>query len=194
MTASTSPSTRTRQPTAKRREAIIDAAANLFREVGYGAASIDAIAGAVGITGPGIYRHFKGKSAILVAVIERAVGRAKARLEINSSRVSDDPPLKRIASALVDLSLDPANSLDLIRMATQELTEADRSSLAALGDTVRDLIARTVSTARPKVPQDECRLLAEAALGVVGHVSTNPIRSAGEIDRFCSAVEAVLRS
>jgi AcrR family transcriptional regulator len=46
------------------------AAARLFRQRGYQEIGIDEIGAAVGISGPAIYRHFKGKHALLAAIIE----------------------------------------------------------------------------------------------------------------------------
>ena len=61
-------------PTARgrrRRELILDAAMELFDRRGYHATSIDEIGSAAGITGPGVYRHFDGKEALLLAVFDR---------------------------------------------------------------------------------------------------------------------------
>jgi AcrR family transcriptional regulator len=54
-----------------RREEILDAAAVLFAERGYHGVSIDDLGAAVGITGPGIYRHFGGKEDILAQMLLR---------------------------------------------------------------------------------------------------------------------------
>ena len=52
-----------RARTGTRREEILDAAARLFAERGYHGVSIDDIGAAVGMSGPGFYRHFAGKEA-----------------------------------------------------------------------------------------------------------------------------------
>ena len=48
-----------------RREEILGAAAELFASRGFHGVSIDDIGAAVGMSGPGIYRHFPGKEAVL---------------------------------------------------------------------------------------------------------------------------------
>ncbi len=53
-----------------RRGKIVAAAAELFAAGGYPAAGMDQIGAAAGITGPGIYRHFDSKAAILAAVFD----------------------------------------------------------------------------------------------------------------------------
>jgi AcrR family transcriptional regulator len=54
-----------------RREEILDAAAVLFAERGYHGVSIDDLGAAVGISGPGIYRHFGGKEDVLAQMLLR---------------------------------------------------------------------------------------------------------------------------
>ncbi|MFD9667147.1 TetR/AcrR family transcriptional regulator [Rhodococcus sp. NPDC059968] len=53
--------------------AILDATLELWRELGYSAVSIDAIAARAGVSKPTIYRRWPGRQAILVAAIERLV-------------------------------------------------------------------------------------------------------------------------
>jgi AcrR family transcriptional regulator len=48
-----------------RREEILTAAAGLFARRGFHGVSIDDLGAAVGMSGPGIYRHFAGKDAVL---------------------------------------------------------------------------------------------------------------------------------
>jgi AcrR family transcriptional regulator len=62
------------------REALLDAAMEVFAASGYASATVDAIAQAAGMSKAGFYWHFAGKEAIFAAVIARyapfeAVGR-----------------------------------------------------------------------------------------------------------------------
>jgi AcrR family transcriptional regulator len=61
--------------TVPRREQLLEAAAVLFAERGYHAVGIDDIGAAAGISGPGVYRHFPGKQALLAALCDRALAR-----------------------------------------------------------------------------------------------------------------------
>ncbi|WP_418061901.1 TetR/AcrR family transcriptional regulator [Pimelobacter simplex] len=56
-----------------RREAALAAAVRLFAERGYQVVGMDDIGAAAGISGPTLYHHFPGKSAILVEVIMRCL-------------------------------------------------------------------------------------------------------------------------
>ena len=58
-----------------RRTLLLEAAADLFASGGYHAVGIDEIGAAAGITGPGVYRHFPSKQALLEALCDRAMTR-----------------------------------------------------------------------------------------------------------------------
>jgi AcrR family transcriptional regulator len=61
--------------TVPRREQLLEAAAALFAERGFHDVGIDDIGAAAGISGPGVYRHFASKQALLEALCDRAMGR-----------------------------------------------------------------------------------------------------------------------
>ncbi|MET9845261.1 TetR/AcrR family transcriptional regulator [Streptomyces ossamyceticus] len=65
--------TRTDAPT--RREQILKEAARLFAERGFHGVGVDEIGAAVGISGPGLYRHFAGKDAMLAELLVGISGR-----------------------------------------------------------------------------------------------------------------------
>lgn len=52
------------------KERILDAAIELFSKKGYDGVGVDEIAETIGMKGPSLYRHFKGKEAILEAIID----------------------------------------------------------------------------------------------------------------------------
>jgi TetR/AcrR family transcriptional regulator len=54
-------------------EQILDVAEDAFAERGFDAASLSEIAVTVGISGPGIYKHFKSKRAVYEAVMARLI-------------------------------------------------------------------------------------------------------------------------
>jgi AcrR family transcriptional regulator len=52
-----------------RREQILDTAAELFARHGFHGVSIADLGAACGVTGPALYKHFRGKQAILAAML-----------------------------------------------------------------------------------------------------------------------------
>lgn len=55
------------------REQLIDAAARVFAQLGFEAASLDEVAAAAGYTKGAVYSNFKSKTDLLVALIERRI-------------------------------------------------------------------------------------------------------------------------
>lgn len=58
------------EPSTDKRSAIVEAAARVFLDQGYGAASMDAIAAEAGVSKQTVYSHFGAKDALFEAIIE----------------------------------------------------------------------------------------------------------------------------
>lgn len=78
------------------------AAAVLFRQRGYQEIGIDEIGAAVGISGPAIYRHFRGKDALLAAIIEAHLH----TLRETWRRLGGTERPSAILEAVIDTALD----------------------------------------------------------------------------------------
>ncbi|WP_162616467.1 TetR/AcrR family transcriptional regulator [Xylanimonas allomyrinae] len=72
------------------RERLLDAAAEVFARVGFGAASVEAIADAAGFTRGAFYSNFESKEALFLALIERQGRRHVAALEAAVARLDAD--------------------------------------------------------------------------------------------------------
>ncbi|GAA2771740.1 TetR/AcrR family transcriptional regulator [Nonomuraea dietziae] len=86
-----------RTPTRNRRVEILEAAATLFAARGYHGVSIEDIGGAVGVSGPALYRHFSGKEALLAEMLTDVSTR-----------------LREAAVAVVTAAQDPAQALEAL--------------------------------------------------------------------------------
>ena len=115
-----------------RREQLLEAAARLFADRGFHAVGIDDIGAAAGISGPGVYRHFRGKAALLEALCDRAMTRMLDGAKQIS--VQQDEP-QAVLEALVDLH---------VRFAVQEraLIGVWVREARALSDEVRRSLRR----------------------------------------------------
>ncbi|WP_406280647.1 TetR/AcrR family transcriptional regulator [Embleya sp. NBC_00896] len=84
--------------TVSRRDQILQVAARLFAERGYQGVGMDDIGAAVGISGPALYKHFRGKEAmlteLLVDISEQLLSRGRERAAI------EDPA--RALAALIE--------------------------------------------------------------------------------------------
>jgi len=72
---------------AEKREHLIDVAASLFNKLGYHAVGIDLVVAEAGIAKTTLYRHFKSKEELIVAVLKRvdAEYRDKMRATVEAS-------------------------------------------------------------------------------------------------------------
>jgi AcrR family transcriptional regulator len=87
------------------RARILDAAVRRFGRVGYGGASLEDIAGDVGISKAAIYHHFRNKDAILAALIE-ALRKGVERLYSDLRAL--DVPFPVLLERLIEHRLDMA--------------------------------------------------------------------------------------
>jgi AcrR family transcriptional regulator len=96
-------STRSRRRPRGRREVILSAAADLFIQNGVANTGINDIGAAAGITGPGVYRHFVSKAAILSAIGAQALNEFLPQLR-SIAEAGDDPwvTLERIVGNMAD--------------------------------------------------------------------------------------------
>ncbi len=65
---------------AEKREHLIDVAASLFNRLGYHAVGIDLVIAEAGIAKTTLYRHFKSKEELIVAVLKRVDARFRERM------------------------------------------------------------------------------------------------------------------
>ena len=103
----------------QRREEIMSAAAALFAQRGFHGVSIDDIGSAAGMSGPGIYRHFPSKEAVLSQML---LGISERLLAEGGRRASAAADAQEALDALLDWHVSFALSQpDLITVQTREL-------------------------------------------------------------------------
>lgn len=120
--------------------AILDAAAHVFMESGFAAASLDDISEAYGATKGIIYYHFKNKSALFFAVQRRAMEMTRDAIEPHAR--SDETASERLWQMAKAHTLLMMQHLSYLRVAAQGLelhlssrtTAKERSELKAITD------------------------------------------------------------
>ncbi|MCC6284894.1 MAG: TetR/AcrR family transcriptional regulator [Phycisphaerales bacterium] len=113
----------TRLPAAKRREQLLSTAARLFAEVGYARATTSEIARAAGVSEPIIYRHFRSKKELFVALIDES-GRETISQWKRHLKGSEDPT-DRLRRILGDNPMVQAAGRDAYRVMLQAITMID---------------------------------------------------------------------
>jgi AcrR family transcriptional regulator len=102
-----------------RREEILGAAAGLFADRGFHGVSIDDIGAAVGMSGPGIYRHFPSKEAVLSDMLLRI---SQQLLDEGSRRAVAAPDARAALDAMLRWHIEFALSQPaLITVQSREL-------------------------------------------------------------------------
>jgi AcrR family transcriptional regulator len=128
-----------------RKSTIITAAAELFSARGFSAIGIDDIGERVGITGPAIYRHFKGKDALLLAVLLDAV----SAYEVDAQAL--ERGLRRVVADTVTTALDNPAGLATYVRERHRLTGDDRSALATAERGLRVRWRKVIALAHPEL-------------------------------------------
>ncbi len=155
-------------PAASRREELLTAATRLFRDHGFHAVSMEDIGAAAGIAGPSIYRHFAGKSDILLAAGRRMADRLALGLaDCTTAATSPRDALHRLARSYVDTVL---RSDDLIAVYANEIGNLPERDAKELRRLQRAYVAEWVRLLREQTPaldDAEARVVVQAALTVV---------------------------
>lgn len=150
--------------TAPRRELLLEAAAALFAARGFHAVGIDDIGVAAGITGPGVYRHFASKQALLETLIDRTMDRMLATVQ----GVDD---LDALLDVHVELVVSERALISVWVREQRALAEAVRRSLRARMRDYEGVWRRAVATHRPELGAAQLALVVGSALGMLNTTS-----------------------
>lgn len=155
---------------ARRREAIIAAAASLFAERGYAAVGIDDIGAAAGITGPAIYRHFDSKAAVLTAVLSGIIDVVSGMQELphQDSRALLQARIRHYASGV-------AERRELMAVFVREVHHLPTLHAEALRQRQRELVTAwrsDVSVVHPDWSPEYVRTSVHAVFGMLNAVGT----------------------
>ncbi len=112
-----------RLPAEKRREQLLDCAADLFARSGYARATTAELAKAAGVTEPIIYRHFDSKRDLFVALIERTAAQTLAHWEQRLANASDSA--ERLRRLIGDNPMVSSEGAEPYRVLLQAITEVD---------------------------------------------------------------------
>ncbi|KUL52746.1 MULTISPECIES: TetR/AcrR family transcriptional regulator [unclassified Streptomyces] len=159
--------TRTDAPT--RREQILKEAARLFAERGFHGVGVDEIGAAVGISGPGLYRHFAGKDAMLAELL---VGISGQLLTGGKRCVGDtDGSPGRVLDALIDghidFALDDRSLITLHDRELDRLRDSDRKLVRQLQRQYVEIWVDVVRKVYPDLAENAARVSVHAVFGLL---------------------------
>jgi AcrR family transcriptional regulator len=162
----------------ERRERLLNAAATLVAERGFHSVGIIDIGAAAGVTGSAIYRHFRSKGDLLVALFERVVDNlvegARAAVE---TAPSPREALDTLVRQHVDFALRDRAIIAVYEQEVLNLPADDRRRLRRKQRTYADLWAGVVAEERPDLPDDQVEAAVHAVFGLLSSVARFRTRS-----------------
>ncbi|MGP8301652.1 TetR/AcrR family transcriptional regulator [Streptomyces inhibens] len=152
-----------------RREQILKEAARLFAERGFHGVGVDEIGAAVGISGPGLYRHFAGKDAmlaeLLVGISERLL--AGGRMRVAEGGESPEAVLDALIDGHIDFALDDRPLITVHDRELDRLREADRKRVRQLQRQYVELWVEVVRRVHPGPSESQARAAVHAVFGLL---------------------------
>lgn len=160
---------------ASRREELLSAATQLFRERGYAAVSMEDIGARARMAGPSIYRYFPGKAAILVAAGYRMADRlARSAERAISDATGPHDALSRLVSSYVDTVLRSDNIMATFANELGNLPDPDRKELVQLQRAYVAQWVRLQRTVAPELSEPDAKVVVHAALTIVNDLARTP--------------------
>ncbi|MFJ7419355.1 TetR/AcrR family transcriptional regulator [Streptomyces uncialis] len=161
----------TRTDALTRREQILKEAARLFAERGFHGVGVDEIGAAVGISGPGLYRHFAGKDAMLAELLVGISGQllTGGRRRVEESAADDDPAalLDSLIEGHIDFALDDRPLITLHDRELDRLRESDRKLVRQLQRQYVELWVDAVRARYTALTETEARATVHAVFGLL---------------------------
>jgi AcrR family transcriptional regulator len=153
---------------ARRREALLGAAARHFAERGFNGVSIEDLGSAVGMSGPAVYRHFESKQALLAAIL---IDVSRELLHGGTEVVERAPDGELALRALVEFHVRFAlNNPDVIRVQDRDLdslSDDDRHTVRALQRRYVELWVGILRRMQPATNVAVLRIRAHATFGLM---------------------------
>ncbi len=169
------PSTTTRTPRGQRRhEQLLDATAELVAARGFHAVGIVDIGAAAGVSGSAIYRHFRNKQELLVALIDRVVDEllSGAREVVNGEPTpTPDAALDALVRAHVAFAIRDRAIIKVYSQESDHLPDDDRRRLRRNQRLYAEIWTDVVTELRPDRSRDEAAAAVHAVFGLLNSVA-----------------------
>lgn len=151
-----------------RKEQILAAAADLVARHGYHSVAIGDIGSTAGITGPGVYRHFESKSAVLVALLDRVVDELLGNAaQIISSTADGRRALDQLVADQVRFVLTKRALIQVYLQEIHNLPVEDKRRLRLKQRRYIEEWVKVLERLRPDVSNEEAQSLVHAAISAI---------------------------
>src|ERR1700733_11382809 len=166
------------------REAIMTAAADLFRERGFRETSLGDIGAAAGVSGPAIYRYFDSKGELLSILIEEAA--VIWRGTVDEVLNEDTPPmatLELLIDAAIVLQLRNGNLRDVFVKEYRSLDDDARRRVARIERVRMAEWVHLLCEVRPGLSDEEARAAVTMVDGMLRSITSLSGIDQGELAR-----------
>jgi AcrR family transcriptional regulator len=173
------PGTQRSQAKELRRQALLTAAASLFAKNGFNRVSLEDLGAAAGVSGPAVYRHFRGKQAVLgdlLLTVSREL--LEGGLRVVAETTDPFTALRRLVAFQVEFALSKP---DVIRVQDRDfsnLTEKDQAEVRTLQRNYVELWVEVLGRLHPATDAAELRMRAHATFGLINS-TPHSVRSHG---------------
>ncbi|MEV6736708.1 TetR/AcrR family transcriptional regulator [Streptomyces sp. NPDC051104] len=164
----------TRTDATTRREQILKEAARLFAERGFHGVGVDEIGAAVGISGPGLYRHFAGKDAMLAELLVGISGqlltgarRRVAEADGGPDGRSPEAVLDSLIEGHIDFALDDRPLITLHDRELDRLRDSDRKLVRQLQRQYVELWVEVLREVYPGLAEPAARSAVHSVFGLL---------------------------
>ena len=155
-----------------RREKLRNAAARLVAERGFHSVGIIEIGAAAGVTGSAIYRHFKSKGDLLVALFERVIDNL---VDGADAAMASDAAVTEVLDTLirqhVEFALRDRAIIAVYEQEVPNLPADDRRRLRRKQRVYAELWAGVVAEVRPDLDGDQVEAAVHAVFGMLSSVA-----------------------
>lgn len=156
-----------------RRELLLKVAADLFVANPYDAVTVEMVCAKAGISGPGLYNHFRNKQALLIAVVENPL---ELLHEFARKTAEDESDPHAALATMVEFhirSVVDGPPTPLIFLKNEHAFPAsDRRRIRRAMNSYAEEWISVVSTLRPDLAEPEVRLLTHTVFSMLNAVAT----------------------
>jgi AcrR family transcriptional regulator len=155
-----------------REQQILDAAAALFYEKGFHGVGVDQIGERVGISGPALYRHFKGKDEILAALFNEAL---EELISATAAHYSDPHrDLERLIRHHIDFAINHRHLVSVYEHEQRSLVEPWKGHFQRRQRHYASRWEEVLARSFPGAPPQQIAAGTQAAIGLIHSVAHWP--------------------
>jgi AcrR family transcriptional regulator len=177
---------------ARRRDVLLERAGHLFAARGFRGVSVHEIGAAAGISGPGMYRHFASKEALLGAVLvsisERLLAGGRLRREAAASPAD---ALTALVAFHADFALDHPELITVQDREFAHLPDDDRRRVRQLQRAYVEIWVEALRASAPGLSPDAARAAVQATFGLLNSTPHSASRVALERPELATLLRRV---